>query len=145
MTLALYVLDTDHLSLLQRGHPHVIARLAGIPIAQRAVTIITADEQLQGRQAIIRRSKTQADTAVAYERLRETIQFFTSVRILSYDAAAAALFETLRRQGIRIGTQDLRIASICLSQQAILATRNQRDFRQVPNLVIEDWSLPDPV
>jgi len=72
----LYVLDTDHLSLLQRGHPHVIARLAAIPVVQRAVTIISADEQLQGRLAVIRRAKTQTDAARTYERLREAIQFF---------------------------------------------------------------------
>jgi tRNA(fMet)-specific endonuclease VapC len=124
----LYILDTDHLSFVQRGHPQVIARLSAIPIAQRAVTIVTADEQLQGRLALIRRAKTQTDAARAYERLRETIQLFATVRILPYDTAAVAQFEALRQQGVRIGTQDLRIAAICLTQQATLATRNQRDF-----------------
>jgi len=140
---SLYLLDTDHLSLLQRGHPRILARLAAIPLAQRAVTIITVDEQIQGRLALIRRAKTQTDAAREYERLRETIQFFATVRILSYDLAAVAQFETLRRQGLRIGTQDLRIAAICLTQQATLATRNQRDFSLVPGLSIEDWSLPE--
>lgn len=46
----LYILDTDHLSLLQRGHPLVLARLASVPVAQRAVRIVTVDEQLQGRR-----------------------------------------------------------------------------------------------
>jgi tRNA(fMet)-specific endonuclease VapC len=138
---SLYILDTDHLSLLQRGHPQVRACLAALPIPQRAVTIISADEQIHGRLAVVHRAKSQLDAAREYERLRETIQFFTSVRILSYDAAAVAQFETLRRQGIRIGTQDLRIASICLTQQATLATRNLRDFGLVPGLTTEDWSL----
>jgi hypothetical protein len=44
----LYSLDTDHLSLVQRGHAQVIVRLSALPIAQRAVTIVTADEQVQG-------------------------------------------------------------------------------------------------
>jgi tRNA(fMet)-specific endonuclease VapC len=140
---ALYVLDTDHLSLLQRGHARVLARLAAIPIAQRAVTIVSADEQLQGRLAVIRRAKTQTDAAREYERLRETIQFFANVHILSYTMTAVSEFEALRRQGLRIGTQDLRIAAICLTQQATLATRNQRDFGLVPGLMTEDWSLPD--
>jgi tRNA(fMet)-specific endonuclease VapC len=139
---ALYVLDTDHLSLLQRGHPRVLARLTTVPVDQRAVTIISADEQLQGRLAMIRRAKTQLDAAREYEWLRETLQFFSSVRLLPYDAAAVAQFEALRRQNLRIGTQDLRIASICLTQQAILATRNLRDFGLVPGLMTEDWSLP---
>lgn len=138
-----YILDTDHLSLLQRGNPHVLARLAAVPLVQRAVTIISLDEQLQGRLAMVRRAKTQTDASHEYERLRETLQFFVSVRILPYDAAAVAQFEALRRQGIRIGTQDLRIASICLAQQATLATRNVRDFGLVPGLVTEDWSLPN--
>lgn len=139
----LYILDTDHLSLLQRGHPRVLARLASIPSAQRAVTIITVDEQLQGRLAVIRRAKTQMDAAREYERLREAIQFFATVQILAYDAAAVARFEALRGQGLRIGTQDLRIAAICLTWQATLATRNQRDFGLVPGLSTEDWSLSD--
>ncbi len=134
---ALYVLDTDHLSLLQRGHARVLARLAAIPVTQRAVTIVSADAQLQGRLAVIRRAKTQTDAA------RETIQFFAHVRILSYTTGAASEFEALRRQGLRIGTQDLRIAAICLTQHATLATRNQRDFGLVPGLATEDWSLPD--
>ncbi|NCC37428.1 MAG: hypothetical protein EOM24_36265, partial [Chloroflexia bacterium] len=91
---------------------------------------------------MIRRAKTQLDAAREYERLRETIAFFATVRILPYDAAAVIQFEAFRRQGMRIGTQDLRIASICLTQQATLATRNQRDFGLVPGLSSEDWSLP---
>jgi tRNA(fMet)-specific endonuclease VapC len=137
---SLYIVDIDHLSFVQRGHPQVTARLNAIPIAQRAVTIMTADAQLQGRLALIRRAKTQTDAARAYERLHETIQYFATVRILSYDGAAVAQFEALRQQGVRIGTQDLRIAAICLTQQATRATRNQRDVGQVPGLATEDWT-----
>lgn len=139
---SLYILDTDHLSLLQRGQPFVLAHLASVPVAQRAVTIITVDEQLQGRLAVIRRAKTQIDAAREYERLREIVQFFATIQILDYDAAAATQFDALRRQGIRIGTQDLRIAAICLVRQATLATRNQRDFSLVSGLSTENWSLP---
>jgi len=35
---------------------------------------------------------------------------------------------------------DLSIAAIALEHQAIVVTRNVRDFQRVPNLVVVDWS-----
>ena len=137
-----YILDTDHVSLLQRGHPQVVANLARIDLANRAVTVVTVAEQIQGRLAVIRRATVETAAAHAFERLRETIAFYLAVRVLPYDAEAVALFEQLRQQKIRIGTQDLRIAVIALSHGATLVTRNRRDFRQVPGLNLEDWSAP---
>ena len=36
--------------------------------------------------------------------------------------------------------KDLRIASITLSKNALVVTRNYRDFSQIPNLKIENWA-----
>ncbi len=52
------------------------------------------------------------------------------------------IMNNLRQQKIRIGTLDLRIASIVLATDGILVTRNFRDFERVPNLKIENWSTP---
>lgn len=60
--------------------------------------------------------------------------------ILPFTASANAQYEALRRQKIRIGTQDLRIAAIVLSVNGVLVTRNWKDFQQVPGLMLEDWS-----
>ena len=71
-----------------------------------------------------------------------SIQYFASITLFDYTLPADALVADLRRQGIRIGTQDLRIAAIALTHGAILVTRNDRDFGQVPGLTIIDWSRP---
>jgi tRNA(fMet)-specific endonuclease VapC len=36
---------------------------------------------------------------------------------------------------------DLRIAAIVLEIDAVLVTRNVRDFRRVPNLMIGNWAM----
>lgn len=35
---------------------------------------------------------------------------------------------------------DLKIASIAIPRNAILVSRNLRDFEEVPNLTVEDWA-----
>jgi tRNA(fMet)-specific endonuclease VapC len=77
----------------------------------------------------------------AYNLLTATFSLFSQLEILKYDRSADDYFRQFRQQGIRIGTQDLRIASIVLAHDGIIVTRNQKDFGQVPGLTIEDWSL----
>jgi tRNA(fMet)-specific endonuclease VapC len=137
----LHIFDTDHISLLQRRNANVIARLERLSLDERAVTIITVIEQIQGRLAVIRHATSEADVVRGCERLQETMRFYASIYVLPYDVEAQLQFAHLRRQQVRIGTQDLRIAAIALSKNATLVTRNTRDFAKVPGLHIVDWSL----
>ena len=130
----LHIFDTDHISLLQRRNAHVIARLERISLDECAVTIITVIEQIQGRLAVIHHATSEADVARGCERLQETMGFYASIYVLPYDVEAQLQFAHLRRQQVRIGTQDLRIAAIALSKNATLVTRNTRDFAKVPGL-----------
>jgi tRNA(fMet)-specific endonuclease VapC len=74
--------------------------------------------------------------------LNVTLKYFHEINILNFDQAAYTQFEDLRRQKIRIGTQDLRIAAVVLVASGTLVTRNQRDFAQVSGLALADWSIP---
>ncbi len=49
--MSLYILDTDHLSLLQRGHSGLKYRLEQTNPDEIAITIITVEEQMRGRLA----------------------------------------------------------------------------------------------
>jgi tRNA(fMet)-specific endonuclease VapC len=138
----LYILDTDHLTLLKRNNYEVNSKVLCIPSKDIFITIVTVEEQLRGRLAIISKVATQPDKFnIAYEYLFESLMDFHTFNILKFDPNAVYLFRQFRQQKIRIGTQDLKIACISISQKAILVTRNSRDFIQVPGLLIEDWSI----
>ncbi|MBD2775853.1 type II toxin-antitoxin system VapC family toxin [Iningainema tapete] len=139
-----YILDTDHFSLWQRNHPVVTTRIQTINPDNLAITIITAEELIRGRFNVIRQASesSQVDKLVsAYMKLWNTLEDFKSLNILKFDQNAYSLYTEFRSQKIRIGTQDLRIASIVLANNSILVTRNQRDFAQVPALIFEDWTI----
>lgn len=40
----------------------------------------------------------------------------------------------------KLGTMDLKIASITITKDATLLTRNLSDFKQIQGLKVEDWS-----
>lgn len=137
----MYVLDTDHISLAQRQDKYVLANLERFAASQIAVTVISFAEQLQGRLSAVGQARNELEASRRFRYLTQTIEYFEPLQILAYDAPAVAIFERLRAERIRIGTQDLRIASIALTVGAIVVTRNQRDFAKVPDLPIIDWSV----
>ena len=69
------------------------------------------------------------------------LEDFQTRPVLDYDARASIAFRELVSQKVRIGTMDFKIAAIALSHDALLITRNVRDFDKVPGLRVEDWTL----
>lgn len=74
--------------------------------------------------------------------LWETLDDLKLLNILKFDQKAYTYYTELRSQKIRIGRQDLKIASIALATNSILITRNSRDFNKIPHLRFEDWAIP---
>ena len=139
--MTLWILDTDHVSLFQTGHPSVISRIQSTDPTALAVTIVTLEEQMYGRLNQIRRAKSIEDLRAAYFNLNRTFAYFQTVNLLEFDLDATNCYQELSSQKIRVGTQDLKIGAIALSHQAVIVTRNARDFRKIPLLQIEDWSI----
>jgi tRNA(fMet)-specific endonuclease VapC len=82
--MSLYILDSDHLSLYQRGHKTLYPYLSSIPPEQMAITIISVEELLRGRLAQVRRAATPQTRIRAYEWLSETIDFISNFTVLQY-------------------------------------------------------------
>lgn len=138
--MSLRLLDTDILTLYQHSQPNVLARMESVSADERAVTVITVEEQIVGWHALVNRARGAAAIAFAYERLAANVRFLSGLRILSFTEAAIARYEELRRLKLRVGGNDLRIAAIALEHEAIVVTRNVRDFERVPGLTIENWA-----
>ena len=138
------VLDTDHLSVLERsdqpGSGALRARLADLPPADVVTTIISYEEQMRGWMAYLARARSLAHQVEAYRRLLQHLDNYRRIPVVAFDEAAAVAFQQLRRARLRIGTMDLKIAAIAVSRNAILLSRNLADFRQVPGLQVEDWT-----
>ena len=138
--MSLFILDTDILSLFQRGHAVIGRHVAATSAPDLAITVITVDEQLTGWYSFIRKAKSIDKLALGYQRLADNIPFLAAFQILSFEKAAIQRYESLRKLKVNIRKMDLRIAAVVLEKGATLVTRNARDFNQVPGLVFVDWS-----
>lgn len=135
-----YVLDTDILTLYQRGNLNVVRNAQSRPLDQLAVTIISVEEQLSGWYTELRRAKRTAQLAQVYQRMTDAVRFFVRFNILTFAEPAIARYEGLRTALRRLDKDDLRIAAIVLEGGDTLVTRNAKDFQQIPGLRIADWS-----
>ena len=96
-------------------------------------------EQLRGWLALISKQADVYRQIEIYAALGERLEFLSSFEILPWERPSADLFKTFRSDGIRIGTMDLKIARIAISQDATLLTRNLVDFSKVAGLHCENW------
>src|SRR2546430_1983037 len=110
-----YLLDTDHVTLFERGHAPLVQRIAALPAGEVGTSPITVEESLRGRLASLGRASNGAERIRRYAQLIETVQMFQVFPLAPYDQPAEDQFQDLLAQRLRVGTQDLRIAAIALS------------------------------
>ncbi len=137
----MFILDTDAITHDQYGHPILSMRVKNTPGEQLFTTSITVEEQLKGRLAYINRYRNDPPRAAqGHAGLVQTLSYFNQWNILCFHEEADTVFRQLQEQRIRIGSQDLRIAAIARLYDFTVITSNVRDFAQVPNLHVEDWT-----
>ncbi len=88
----LRILDTSTVSYIQRGQEPWCSRLRALPPEQRAIPVVTVEEQMRGRLSQITRANQKGGRNAivqAYARLEEALTFFHTVWVLPFDEAAA--------------------------------------------------------
>lgn len=140
--MSFWILDTDHVSLFLAGNKSVVARVAKYS-ENVAITIITVQELFNGWNGKINDPNQVSRLSYLYTRLWQTTEFFKVVTILNFDSKAENYYLNLKTSHKNLAkkriAKDFRIASIALTQDSIIVTRNYRDFSQVPNLKLENW------
>ena len=137
------LLDTDHLTVLRfRSGERCLRLVARMEAALGEVfgtTIINIAEQMKGWLASVNREKKAIRQVTGYRELARLFDFYSDYLIAPFDVSAANRFDDLRRTKIRVGTADLKIASVALTADALLLTANRQDFEQIPGLRFANW------
>ncbi|HEV3235844.1 MAG TPA: type II toxin-antitoxin system VapC family toxin [Gemmataceae bacterium] len=137
------LLDTDHFSVLRYArdpkYDTLTSKMRRSIDSRFAITVITLEEQLRGWLAEINRLRDIAKQVTVYERLAGLVELMSEWEIVRLDPPSAILFRELKNRRIRLGSKDLKIASIALANNALLLTANRADFQRVPGLQIANW------
>jgi tRNA(fMet)-specific endonuclease VapC len=139
----MYILDTDHLSVIDRGGvkaQRLLQRLSSIDPTQVATSIISYEEQMRGWLSYAAKVQTIEKQVTAYKELKRQLINYCTIPIIDFDEQAAQEFQRLKKLYPRLGTMDLKIASVVLANQAVLLTRNSSDFGRIIGLLVEDWT-----
>jgi len=94
----LLVLDTDHFSELERDlEPGKrLSQRLSLSVFDKALTVITIEEELRGWLAEIRRRHDLHRQIAPYAKLQRQVETFADWIILPWDADSADLFVKLR-------------------------------------------------
>jgi tRNA(fMet)-specific endonuclease VapC len=130
-----YLLDTDISSYIIRRRPATVReRFGRIGSDRLAISVVTEAELRYGAARYRARPGILADVEDFVDRLI----------VREWDRAAAMHYADIRahveRAGKPVGNMDLMIAAHARSLAAVLVTNNQRHFRHVPGLVVENWA-----
>ncbi len=129
------ILDTNTISYYFRGDPQVVPRLQALSPADIGVPAIVEYELRFGLLRL------QAEAAAP--RLAALSALLRPMQVLPFDSEcavhAARIRVELEAVGTPIGPHDLLIAATALRHNAMLVTRNVREFVRVKGLLCIDW------
>jgi tRNA(fMet)-specific endonuclease VapC len=141
--MALYLLDTDTMTLWLYGNEKVRARFDAVASTDRvAISLVTRVEILRGRFEAVLKAANRGEWLQAQERLLRTEEALQGVEVVLITEAAADRFDQLRaiKKLNKMDRGDRLQTAIALANDATLVTRNTKDYANVPNLKLENWA-----
>lgn len=132
---ARYLLDTNIcIYIRQRKPAEILRRFEKLHPGEAAISVITYGDLLYGAEKSIHRT-------AALQRLRELVFFLPA---LPLPEAAGYVYGKIRAElelrGELIGNNDLWIAAHAAAEHLTLVTNNEKEFRRVPGLKIQNWA-----
>lgn len=129
-----FLLDTNICIYIRRRRPEDVARrFSRLHPGEAAISVITYGELLFG-------AFKSAQQGATLERLREFVRL---VPALSLPENAGEIYGAVRAelesQGEMIGNNDLWIAAHALAADLMLVTNNEREFRRIRKLKLQNW------
>lgn len=130
-----FLLDTNICIYIRQERPEaVLRRFRRLRPGEAALSVITYGELMYGAA-----KSTQRE---ALEKLHELVHWLPA---LSLPEAAADAYGTIRfelaAKGEMIGNNDLWIASHAVASGLTLVTNNEREFRRVRGLKLQNWAV----
>jgi len=130
-----YLIDTNICIYIMNKRPAgIIEKFKQFELGDVGISTTTVSELQYGVAKSIHRKENQ-------QRLE---QFMAPLEILAYDEMAAEVYGDIRfhleKYGQPIGPLDVLIAAHALSKNLILVTNNDKEFKRVKNLQVENWT-----
>jgi tRNA(fMet)-specific endonuclease VapC len=131
-----YLLDTNICIYIRQKKPHeVLRRFHALRSGEAAISVITFGELFYAAE-----KSSQRTTAT--ERVQELALLIPPLPLPENAAAHYGVIRAaLRAQGEMIGSNDLWIAAHALADRLTLVTNNEKEFRRVHGLRIENWTV----
>src|ERR1700687_6019632 len=130
-----YLLDTNICIYIPQKRPdEVLRRFRKLRPGEAALSVITYGELLDGA------TKSEQRVA-ALEKLRELVHLLPALSLPESAAEAyGAIRADLESKGEMIGNNDLWIAAHALASGFTLVTNNEKEFRRVRGLKVQNWT-----
>jgi tRNA(fMet)-specific endonuclease VapC len=129
-----YLLDTDICIYALKRRAGVFERLLAESRSEVVLSAITEAELRAGA----------AKSASPTRTMRSLESFLEPFTILEFGSADAIAYSHVRakleRAGTPIGPLDMLIAGHAVSRDLTLVTNNEREFKRVPGLRVENWA-----